>query len=109
MRAPPWIAVSPIQHLTEEPSCEAEHKTAPDQNAKNIESTLAMREPSTQDIHYRARQRSRFTRFGPSSRVSQRREPAPLLYAVEHGGRGLTVWTRREGTLVDPDITRTPS
>ena len=28
---------------------EAGHKTAPDQNA-NIESTLAMREPSTQDV-----------------------------------------------------------
>ena len=32
------------------PHQKAEHKTAPDQNAKNIESTLAMREPSTQDI-----------------------------------------------------------
>jgi len=29
---------------------QAGHKSAPDQNAKNIESTLAMREPSTQDI-----------------------------------------------------------
>ena len=32
------------------PHRKAGHKTAPDQNAKNIESTLAMREPSTQDI-----------------------------------------------------------
>src|SRR5882762_3955307 len=31
------------------PHQKAGHKTAPDQNAKNIESTLAMREPSTQD------------------------------------------------------------
>src|SRR3977135_3295979 len=30
------------------PHQKAGHKTAPDQNAKNIESTLAMREPSTQ-------------------------------------------------------------
>ena len=32
------------------PHQQAGHKTAPDQNAKNIEPTLAMREPSTQDI-----------------------------------------------------------
>src|SRR5580700_2883653 len=32
------------------PHQQAGHKTAPDQNAKNIESTLAMREPSTQDV-----------------------------------------------------------
>jgi len=60
MRAPPWIAVSPIQHLTEKPSCEAGHKTAPDQNAKNIESTLAMREPSTQDVQFAMPERPRF-------------------------------------------------
>src|SRR5258706_15561444 len=35
------------------PHQQAGHKTAPDQNAKNIEPTLAMREPSTQDIRDR--------------------------------------------------------
>jgi hypothetical protein len=48
------------------PHQKAEHKTAPDQNAKNIESTLATREPSTQDVRekiltHRVRHRQRIS------------------------------------------------
>jgi hypothetical protein len=44
MRAPPWIAVCPIQRLTEKPSCVAEHMAAP---AANVKKALANSEPST--------------------------------------------------------------
>ena len=40
VRAPPWIAVCPNQYLTEKPSCEAGHKTAPDHNAKTSSQPL---------------------------------------------------------------------
>jgi hypothetical protein len=36
MRAPPWIAIYLNQPLTEKPSCEAGHMTAPDQCCINV-------------------------------------------------------------------------
>src|SRR5271167_2841054 len=45
MRAPPWITVCPHQLLTETPSCEAGHVTAPD-HAASSQKVLA-RAPST--------------------------------------------------------------
>jgi hypothetical protein len=54
------------------PHQQAGHKTAPDQNAKNIESTLAMREPSTQDTRQRLRARLFVANFAePESLASK--------------------------------------
>src|SRR5262245_10132605 len=43
MRAPPWIAIYLNQPLTEKPSCEAGHMTAPDQCCKNVRKFLPRR------------------------------------------------------------------
>jgi len=43
MRAPPWIAIYLNQPLTEKPSCEAGHMTAPDQCCINVKKLLSIR------------------------------------------------------------------
>ena len=43
MRAPPWIAIYLNQPLTEKPSCEAGHMTAPDQCCINVRKLLSIR------------------------------------------------------------------
>jgi uncharacterized protein YbjT (DUF2867 family) len=58
MRAPPWIAVCPIQRLTEKPSCEAGHLTAPDQCC-SLNGSTVVREFSRRGVPVRALVRDR--------------------------------------------------